>query len=382
MKLSRLKYTAAVLLMIGAQQAYGAGTAAGTDVSNTATINYSVGGVAQPVASGTATFEVDRRIDLTLAEVGADYADVSPGQQNQALTFTVTNLSNSTLDFRLTFTQDANTTASPTGFTPAGTDNFDTANVEFYLDDGDGVFDAGDTLITYLDEVVADATRTVHVVSDIPVGQANASIAGGTLTAIAAQSTNASGAYTATVGTLASDAAETNTGSADSATFVDTVFGDTGAADGNTAQDGRALDDDAYYVIGAAIVVTKSSTVASDPFNGATNPKAIPGATVEYCIDINNTGAAAATTVVLADAIPSNTTYVAGSIKTASTGSGTSCTLNSGTVETDNTTLDGAEVDGRTADYAVTTAATVTIRIDSIGASTREKMVFRVTINN
>ena len=36
--------------------------------------------------------------------------------------------------------------------------------------------------------------------------------------------------------------------------------------------------------------VSKVSTVISDPVNGTTNPKAIPGATVEYLITVNNTG--------------------------------------------------------------------------------------------
>jgi uncharacterized repeat protein (TIGR01451 family) len=378
----RLAAWAAGIVLFGAalNTAHAAGTTAGTDVSNTATVNYSVGGVAQPQAtSNTVTFEVDRRINLTVAEVGADYTDVSPGQQNALLTFDVTNTSNSTLDFRLGFAHDATGTASPSGFTPAGTDNFDTANVTFYRDDGDGVFDAGDTVVTFLDEVAADATVRVFVESDIPAGQANASIAGGTLTAIAAQSTNASGAYVATAGSLAADATETNTGSTDDATFIDTVFGDTGAADGNTAGDGQALDDDAYYVVAATVAVNKSRTVVSDPINGTTNPKSIPGAVIEYCIHIANNGAAAASTVVVSDAIPANTTYVAGSIKSASTGSGTTCDLNSGTAEDDDNV--DVELDGRTADFNATTAGAVTIRINSIGASSTEKMLFRVTVN-
>jgi uncharacterized repeat protein (TIGR01451 family) len=380
MKFSRLRYLAAALALIGAQQTYAAGTAAGTDISNTATVNYQVGGVAQTPVTGSVTFEVDRRINLTVAEVGADYTDVSPGAQNQALTFTVTNLSNSTQDFRLTFTQDATGTASPTGFAPAGTDNFDTANVEFYLDDGDGVFDGGDTLITFLDEVPADATRTVHVVSDIPAGQANASIAGGTLTAIAAQSTDGSGNYVPTAGSLAADAAETNTGTADNPNFVDTVFGDTGAADGNTAEDGRALDDDAYFVAAASLVVTKSSAVISDPINSTTNPKAIPGATIEYCVDVDNTsGGAAATSVVITDAIPANTTYVASSIRTAATGTGAACTSGTGTAEDDDA-VDVGEPDGHTANF---TLGTVTVNVDgSIAAGSRFKALFRVTVNN
>ncbi len=361
--------------------AHAAGTTAGTDVSNTATVNYSVGGVAQPQASSnTVTFEVDRRINLTVAEVGADYTDVSPGQQNALLTFDVTNLSNNPLDLRLTFTQDTTGTASPTGFVPAGTDNFDTANVVFYRDNGDLVFGAGDTIITFLDEIGADATVRVYVESDIPAGQANNSIAGGTLTAISAQSTDASGNYVATAGTLASDATETNTGTADNPAFVDTVFGDTGAADGNTAENGQALDDDAYFVLGATIVVTKSSTVASDPFNGTTNPKAVPGAVIEYCLDINNTGSASATSVVLSDAIPANTTFVAGSIKSAATGAGTSCDLNSGTVEDDDN-AGGDETDPNGGNFNVTTAGAVTVSIPSIAAGSRSKALFRATVN-
>lgn len=39
------------------------------------------------------------------------------------------------------------------------------------------------------------------------------------------------------------------------------------------------------------ISVTKVSSVISDPVNGVTNPKAIPGATVEYLISVSNIGA-------------------------------------------------------------------------------------------
>src|SRR5688500_11096719 len=56
----RLAAWAAGLLLFGAafNNAYGAGTTAGTDVSNSATVDYSVGGVAQPQASSNiVTFE-------------------------------------------------------------------------------------------------------------------------------------------------------------------------------------------------------------------------------------------------------------------------------------------------------------------------------------
>ncbi|MEL6529642.1 MAG: DUF11 domain-containing protein, partial [Pseudomonadota bacterium] len=40
----------------------------------------------------------------------------------------------------------------------------------------------------------------------------------------------------------------------------------------------------------AQINVTKVSSVIADPVNGITNPKAIPGATIEYLITVSNAG--------------------------------------------------------------------------------------------
>ena len=46
------------------------------------------------------------------------------------------------------------------------------------------------------------------------------------------------------------------------------------------------------------------------PVNGTTNPKAVPGATVEYCITVANaSGAALATNVSVTDDLPADVTY-------------------------------------------------------------------------
>ena len=61
--------------------------------------------------------------------------------------------------------------------------------------------------------------------------------------------------------------------------------------------------------------MTKLSTVISDPQNGGTNPKAIPGAIVEYTLLITNAGGAIDNnTVVVTDAIPANTALFANNI--------------------------------------------------------------------
>ena len=56
--------------------------------------------------------------------------------------------------------------------------------------------------------------------------------------------------------------------------------------------------------------VTKVSSVVSDPINGTTNPKRIPGSVVLYTITVTNsgTGTVDSSTLVLTDAIPTNTT--------------------------------------------------------------------------
>lgn len=368
---------AAGLALCALPQAYAAGTTAGSSINNTASVDYTVGGVNQPdVSSNTATFLVDRRINLTVAEVGGAATQVVPGASGQVTTFTVTNLSNAAMDFRLAASQDAN--GATTAF--SDTDNFDVTGLQVFVDsNGNNTYDAGVDTATFVDELAADATISVFVVASIPSGRLNGDTAGVTLTAFAAQSTSGTGAYVATVGTLAADATETNTTATDNAAFIDTVFGD-GAGDTDAAGDGRFSDDDEYDVVTAAIVVVKSSTVVNDPFNGTSFPKAIPGATIEYCLDVNNTGAASAGTIVLTDAIPANTTYVSGSIKTQPTGAGSTCDVGTGTSEDDDNS-DAGDVDGATGDFGVTAGNTVTVRTGSINAGSRFKATFRVTVN-
>ena len=54
----------------------------------------------------------------------------------------------------------------------------------------------------------------------------------------------------------------------------------------------------------------KSSTIISDPLNGTTNPKFIPGAVIEYCIAVTNaSGGADAASVAVSDPLPGEITY-------------------------------------------------------------------------
>ncbi|MGB5723420.1 MAG: proprotein convertase P-domain-containing protein [Parasphingorhabdus sp.] len=64
--------------------------------------------------------------------------------------------------------------------------------------------------------------------------------------------------------------------------------------------------------------VTKISSIISDPVSGTTNPKRIPGAIVEYCILISNSGSASAGSIVATDSLTGAFTYTPGTLKSGS----------------------------------------------------------------
>ncbi len=357
---------AGVLGFALAGEAQATGTIAGTAVNNTATIDYVVGGVNQPdVNSNTASFVVDRRVNLTVAEAGGASTAVAPGSSSQVTTYTVTNTTNSVMDFRLTAAQDAN--GATTAF--SDTDNFDVDNVRVYVDDGDDVWEPLQDTATYIDELAADDNVTVFVVVDIPVGRSDADTAGVTLTA-----------HSATAGTassLGADMVETTV--ADTPGSVDTVFGDT-AGDTDANRDGKFSDDDEYDVASATITLVKTSIVVSDPFNGTTLPKAIPLAVMEYCIAVTNSGSVAADTVAITDSIPANSTYATGTIfagGTVTTGVCDTAGAGGGVAEDDNAT--GAdESDPRGGNF---NAGVVSVSLPSVAAGATVTTRFRVTVD-
>jgi len=347
----RLLASASVLAAtaVAASPAFAAGTAAGTTVTNNVTLDYKVGGIDQNQVSASDTFTVDRKVNLTVIETGNLATNVSPGQTAAVTVFSVTNSSNASLDFALAASQLSGGTA-PHG----GTDNFNVGNVKMYTDTNtNGTYDPGtDQEITFLDQVGADTSRTVFVVADVPLGRATNDVAAVRLTATAAESTS--------VGTLGATVTQTvgaNTSG------IDTVFADTSAG-GNVARDGIHFAEDDYVVLAASLTATKTSRVISDPFNGTTNPKMIPGAVVEYCIAVANAaGSATASAINISDDVPDETTYdPAFGIKLDGTVTGSSCNADG--------TSGGSYASG-----------IVSGTLNDIVAGVTRTLVFRVSVN-
>lgn len=389
----------------GLAPAYAAGTAAGTTISNKATVNYSVGGVAQsPVESsptgnnaagtgaGSSTnFVVDRRLALTVAEQDAAMTvNVSPGQTATVLKFTVSNAGNDTQDVLLQAIQRANGTTGG----GSGTDNFTSNNTKVFIDsNNNGVYDSATDTTLFIDELAPDASKTVFVVSDIPLTQID-----GDAAKISLVAQEASGGAAGTQGLVINN--DTNghtspamvagngstvtllgiaTTTADSATTVQNVFADlttSGVSSSGTTDvvsNGQASDTGTLMVVSAKLTVTKTSKVVSDPINNTSSPKAIPGAVIEYCIILQNTGTQAASPVSINDSIPANTTYVPNSIKGGVTVAGGVCTSSSGTALSDASDTDnGSFVSGN---------VTVNFPSPGVAAGTTTAALFQVTIN-
>jgi uncharacterized repeat protein (TIGR01451 family) len=339
-----------VVTVLGVTPAFAAGTTAGSTITNTATVNYQVGGIGQTAINASNNIIVDRKITLTVAEVGSATTSVSPGSAAQVTTFTVTNTSNDVLDLGLTAGQLAGGTAAH-----GGTDNFDVTGLGVFVDtNGNGTYEAGtDLAATFLDEIAADASRTVFLVGAIPLGGVNGNVAGVTLLAQAR-----AGGGAGSQGAVLAETVGANTAA------MDTVFADgAGPATGDAARDGKASDDDDYTISAPLLTVTKQSRVVSDPINGATNPKLIPGAVVEYCIVVANAaGGASATSVAISDPLPAQTTFVAAS------------SFLNGTYTAGTCNLDGAA-------GGTVTAGTLNGTLGTVAAGTTRTLYFQVTIN-
>lgn len=76
----------------------------------------------------------------------------------------------------------------------------------------------------------------------------------------------------------------------------------------------------------AVLVIEKTSTVISDPVNGTTNPKLIPGAIVEYTVNVRNvgTGVVDSSSIIILDVMPTEMAFAVGTPVTFTNGTTTS----------------------------------------------------------
>lgn len=262
------------------------GTTAGTGITNSVSVNYTIGGVPGSAIVSSATFTVGMRVNGTVTRQNAAFVDVAGGATGAYLTFLVTNTTNTSLDFGL-----VSQTASTNPFTGTASDFAAPPALTAYVDsNGNSVYDSGVDTATF-SAISSDASVTVFLVGNIPAGELNGAIQAYSLTAVARGAGTGGGAAT----NLAEGAGTYNS--------VDVVFGDAGngTVTGDAARDARISDRSAFRI--TALTVNKTAAVYWDPFNLFATPRAIPGAILTYTVTISNPGAANATSVSISDAL-------------------------------------------------------------------------------
>ncbi|HET9863477.1 MAG TPA: hypothetical protein VFP37_08540 [Steroidobacteraceae bacterium] len=284
------------------------GTAPGTAIDNTASVNYSVGGVAQtvirssptgnstPGTPGTATsFVVDRKVDLYLAEVNGAATSVIPGSPDQVTTFFIRNDGNDTQGVSLSAADFASAVFGENPdfqMTPASIRVFvestaaaSGATCNNPAQPGGMSFTLGTDSATSIPTLAPDTCTWVYIVANTPSTAGNAERANVELTAIAREPT-----------TLTALSADTG---ADRPDEIDVVFVD---------EDATVVAQDQYLVATASFTVRKQSSVIDD-FVSTSNYKAIPGALMQYEIELTNNGSAQADSVAITDSLPTQTAY-------------------------------------------------------------------------
>ncbi len=310
------------LLSVYAYGAHAADAPAGTLVTNTVDVQYTVSG-STLTQTASAVFTVAQLVNVTVTWQNTSDVSVIPGAANQALQFRVTNTGNGLDSFKL-----ADVVAPPgsPSFTPTGClIYFDTA--------GTGVFSASDVLYTAgtndpsLHQNVA---VNMLIVCNVPGTAADTSVGNMQLTAT---SKTASG----TVGTVVVGGGVGG---------VDAIVGLTG---------GVASSIGTYQVHQIALAYAKSASVAA-PGGGT---QVVSGAVVTYTLTVTPSGSATADSVIVTDPVPANTTFVTGSLL-----------------------LNGSTVGAGTGDFNVTTPGAVTVKLGNVvGTASAQVIKFQVTIN-
>ncbi|MEJ2155269.1 MAG: hypothetical protein P8X96_08020 [Desulfobacteraceae bacterium] len=332
-------WMALVLCLFGwwATAALALGTAAGTAITNTVTVDYTLGSDPTVHTSTTSdAFNVVEIIDVTVTWQDGTNVAVNTPQTNAPLTFQVTNTGNGPEDFRLT--ADHNISADDFDPTPS-------APVALWLESNGTIGlqitgGATDTPIVMGGSITlnGDASAIIYLLSDIPGSLADTQ-----------------------QGHVQMMAEAVTPGAAGSAAGTELPGAGVGgnAIVGSTNADGATLG--RYEVSAPQVVLSKSIIQMQDPYGGS---QPYTSAQVTYRIQVEVTGSGMAETLVITDAIPANTTFVAGSI-----------TLDS----ISQTDADDPPTDNT--DFNITTPNAVTVDLGDTAAPATRFIEFSVTID-
>jgi len=309
-------------------QAWAVGTAAGTSISSTATLSYTLGADPTPLtATASNQFDVQEVINVVL--VWQDAANVSVGtpHSNRILRFLLTNTGNGPETFQLS----ADAALAGDQFNPGAPALWIESNGATGLQADDTPYGAAGITLP------ADGSALVYLVSTIPAGLADGDI--GAIRLSGASMTP--GAAGQPAGTLLPGAG---------AGSVDAVVGTSQA---------QAAATGSFQVATVAVTLSKSIARIIDPFGG---DRPYTGARVTYRIAVDLTGSGTAEALTITDAIPADLTFAPGSL------------VLDGAAQTD-------AADGDAGDFNISAAGTVTVNLNDTAAPAAHVIEFDATIN-
>jgi hypothetical protein len=284
--LSAITLSLGVTASLMATSANAAGTFAGTDITNSATVTYGPVGSQTVSTPATATFKVDEVINVNVTALDSgNNVDVNAGDSSSVQAYQITNLGNGNEAFDL---QDS----SAGGFNPVSTNIFYEPVIG-----GNGQFDGTESAYISGSGLGLDPDQEyyVYLVSNIPAGAAVGDESILTFDVVS----QTPGASTAVVGGIL-----IGEGTGGSDAVVATVNGTTSDATTFTVIPSPA----------ATVVINKTIVSVTADVNGQTViGQYIPGATVKYSIFVTVTDGTAEGLVII-DTLPSDMTFVANTL--------------------------------------------------------------------
>lgn len=250
---------------------------AGAIIESTAEATYDDGGAPRSVISNRVAVRVDELIDIAAASL--DAGPVAARSGPAVLAFLLENAGNGPEAFTL----EVETSVAGNGF--------DTTLDGIAVDgNGNGAYDPGVDAVLPVPRLTGSLTagtaQTVFVIVLVPAGITDGALSAVTLTARSATGSGAPGTVIGGAGESGADAV-------------------VGLSNGVALATGQLVGN------AGAVTLLKSAVVA-DPWGGAS---AVPGATITYGIEARVSGSAAVDGLVITDAIPAGTRYVANSLQ-------------------------------------------------------------------
>ena len=320
-KITKLMAGAGLLAALPAGQAWAVGTASGTDVNNTFTLQYRVNGTGTPVTlanpgdgSHEANFKVDRMVDVLVEVQGTETKGGGIGD-TVVHVFDVTNQGNATQAYGLTLANTSDNPATVESF------NVLVANSTFEVTYNPD--DPNPTWVTYAlgdatNDIAPDVRMQIRVTTTIPAGlslndQAEFAISANTLETAAdgngdvtqSAGPNADGTVETVLRDAAGDVGGTGvTDAAEDGSHTDkAIVQVNAAADISATKSVALLNPDTTDATCAAIPATATPVATASAFYA-------PGACVEYTITVTNSGGSPATDIQIDDTLDADLVFI------------------------------------------------------------------------